>query len=186
METVKDLMMPLAEYGIVDVDASVKDALDALEAAQDNLADGRQPNRAVLVRNQRGEIVGKLGHLAFLRALLPERTEFDARDEGYLAQAGVSDEMRHTSQLTMELLDDDLVNICERASSQRVGDVCALTTASIHENASLLDAVRVFNQNQTLSLLVTRGHETIGIIRLADLFDHLAGKVRAGDCGPAQ
>ena len=41
-----------------------------------------------------------------------------------------------------------------------------------------------FLRHQTLSLLVTRGGRTIGLLRLSDLFDELARQIMTGDCAP--
>ena len=68
---VKDLMLSLSEYAVVDEDATILDALRALAASQAKVPPGKQPHRAILVRDRRGEIVGKLHHFAFLRALAP-------------------------------------------------------------------------------------------------------------------
>ena len=94
-KTVKDVMLPLSEYAVVDEDATILDALMALEESQEKLPAGRQPHRGVLVRNDRGEIVGKLQHFAFLRALVPERKPMI--EKGVMERAGVSDELLASS-----------------------------------------------------------------------------------------
>lgn len=48
-KTVKDLMVPLDNYAVVPEDATLLDAIAALEKSQKNLPTGRQPHRAVLV-----------------------------------------------------------------------------------------------------------------------------------------
>ena len=58
-------------------------------------------------------------------------------------------------------------------------------TASIDESASLAEAAAVFVERQTLSLLVTRGGQTVGILRLSDLFDELARQIKQ-DAGAGQ
>ena len=67
---VADIMVPLEEYAVVDEDATVVDALRALQSSQEKLEVGRAPHRAILVRDRNGVIVGKLHHFAFLRALV--------------------------------------------------------------------------------------------------------------------
>ena len=68
---VLDIMLPLNEYAVVSIDATLYDAFISLKEAQKKLPKGRQPHRAVLVVDNKGKIVGKLGHLGFLRALEP-------------------------------------------------------------------------------------------------------------------
>ena len=181
MRLVRDIMLPLDEYAIVGDDATIEEALTALEAAQANIPANRHPHRAVLVRDEQGCIIGKVDHLAFLRALLPDVSHVAV--EPFLERAGVSDSMRETSMATLEWLAGDMVDICARARSQKVGDVCSPAFGDIEESASLIDAVKVFAHTRALSLLVRRGQATFGILRLADLFDELARQVRDDTCG---
>ena len=85
---VKEVMLPLDDYALVPEDASMVDAYCALEEAQKRLPAGRQPSRAVLVVDKRGRIIGKVGQLAFLKALEPKYDKVG--DLGALSRAGLS------------------------------------------------------------------------------------------------
>lgn len=180
---VQDIMLSLSEYAVVSEDATLAEALRVLDEAQEKVPPGRQPHRAVLVRNKAGEIVGKLGHLAFLAALLPRgRTLFvDSRVE----RAGIGDDLIESSVRALSLLDDDLVDLCERASHVRVGDACMPIDVHLDCKASLAEAIRKLTERRTLSLLVTCRGETVGILRLSDLFEELAGQVRRSGLAPS-
>ena len=169
---VKDLMLPLSEYAVVDEDATILDALRALEESQAKVPPGKQPHRAILVRDRRGEIVGKLHYFAFLRALTPAREPMVIGD--VLERAGVGDDLRDTSMRMLEFLTGDLVDVCERARNVAVRDVYTRATLDIDEHASLSDAISMFLKHHSLSLLVRRGGRTVGILRLSDLFDELS------------
>jgi CBS domain-containing protein len=177
---VKALMLALSDYAVVGEDQTILDALKELQSSQEKLPPGRQPHRAILVRNSRGEIVGKLHHFAFLRALIPERKAMG--EAAIMDRAGLSDDIRDSSMKMLDLLTAGLVDVCERAKSVRVRDVYTTTTISIDENATLAEAINRFVHHQTLSLLVTRGGKTVGILRLSDLFDELARQIMQGDC----
>ena len=179
-KTVKEVMLPLSEYAVVDEDATILDALVALEKSQDRLPSGRQPHRGVLIRNDRGEIVGKLQHFAFLRAFLPERKPLAEMD--FLERAGVSDELLASSMQTLDFLTGDQVDLCERARSVLVRDVCTPPTQGVTEDTSLADAAHAFLVHQTLSILVRRAGVTVGILRLSDLFDELARQIMHNEC----
>lgn len=176
--TVGDIMLPLAAYAVVEEDATLEEALRALRVAVAQLPPDRQPHRGVLVKNGRGEVVGKVHYFAFLRGLIPERASFG--NEGILDRAGVGDDMREASRRMLDLLTADLVDLCERARHVRVRDVYTSATVSIQETASVSDAILTFLSHQTLSLLVRRGGETVGILRLADLFDELSRQILDG------
>ena len=179
-KTVKDVMLALSEYAVVDEDATIIDALRALRESQVRLPPGRQPHRGVLVRDRRGAIVGKLQHFAFLRALIPERKPMI--EKKVLDRAGVSDDLLASSMQTLDFLTSDLVDVCERARNVAVRDVYTPATQGISEDASLADAVSAFLAHQTLSLLVQRAGTTVGILRLSDLFDELARQIMQDDC----
>jgi len=173
---VKDLMVPLDEYAVVSDQATLLDAVTALEEAQKNLPPGRQPYRAVLVVGSEGKIIGKIGQLAFLNALEPKFNVLG--DLGKLAVAGVSSEF--ISQMTehFRFFQDNLSDLCQRAGALHVKDVMHPVTDSIDENASLGDAINRLVALQTLSLLVQRRGEMVGLLRLSDLFDEVTREMK--------
>jgi len=179
-DRVKEITLPLSDYAIVEEGATILDALQALQASQEKLPPDRHPHRAILVRDRRGEIVGKLHHFAFLRALVAERKAMGAA--ALLDRAGVSDDLRDSSMQMLDLLTSDLVDVCERARNVVVRDVYTTTTVSIDEDAHLGEAISRFLRHQTLSLLVTRRGKTVGILRLSDLFEELARQIMQADC----
>lgn len=177
---VRDIMISLSDYAVVDEGATLLEALESLRESLKRLPPEKQPHRAVLVRNHRGEVIGKVHHFAFLRALVPDRRT--SSNLAVLDRAGVGEDLRESSMRTLDLLTGDLVNICERARSVRVGDFYTSATVSIQESAPLSEAIQLFLSHQTLSLLVRRGGETVGILRLSDLFDELSQQILEGSC----
>ena len=75
--TVKDLMVPLSEYATVAEDATLYEAVLALEEAQENFEDKhtRYRHRAILMLDKNGTVVGKLSQLDVLKALEPKYQE---------------------------------------------------------------------------------------------------------------
>lgn len=177
---VKDIMLSLSAYAVVEEDATLLQALQALQESVAKLPSDRQPHRAVLVKNRRGEIIGKVHYFAFLRALIPDRKSMGSLS--VLERAGVGDDLRDSSMRMLDLLTGDLVDICERARNVKVRDVYTSATVSILESAPLSDAIAMFLSHQTLSLLVRRRDETVGILRLSDLFDELSAQILEQRC----
>lgn len=180
MKTVRDLMVPLHEYAVVEVDASLLDALNALERSQEGLQPGRFLHRAVLVRRG-SEIVGRLGLLGFLEAMLKHgRSMFESP---LLDAAGVTDEMVATSMGHLNAFADDMGGPCDRGRHIRVGDVMRPATLRIEESASMEEAVEMLAGAGALALLVTRGKNIVGVLRASDVFAEIAGNMRdcAGD-----
>jgi hypothetical protein len=168
-KTVKDLMVPLDEYPLVHENATLLDAVHALDKALQNLPPGRQPYRAVLVTDKTGGVIGKIGQWIFLRALEPRYGVLG--DLGKLARAGVSAEVITSMMDHYRLFQDNLSDSCRRASALRVTDVMHPVAESIDEQAPLSEAIHQFVIGQTLSVLVKRQGQISGLLRLSDLFD---------------
>lgn len=182
---VKDLMLPLDEYAVVPEDATLVDALVALEEAQGDLPPGRHPHRAVLVVDKGGTIVGKLGHLAFLKAMEPKYALLG--DIQTLSRAGLSSEFITDMMSNMRFWGDESPGMRRRAHAVRVKDAMRKVDENIDENASLMEAIHCLVMWQTLSTLVTRNGQVVGILRLTDLFaavsEYVRGSVRQADSG---
>ncbi len=173
---VKDLMLPLREYAVVSQEATVLEALRALDQAQANLSEGRQKHRAVLIVDEQQNVVGKLGHLGFLKALEPKYDKLG--DLQMLSRSGMSEEFLSSMMKSLSMWQDSLSDICRRARSKKVKDVMRPVTENIDEDASLSEAIHKFLMYETLSLLVIRGTKVVGIIRLSDLFDEVARNIK--------
>ena len=77
METikVKDLMVPLEQYVCVSEQATLYEAVVALEAAQAKSTSSGHPHRAILICDKDNNVVGKMGLLDLLRSLEPRYSE---------------------------------------------------------------------------------------------------------------
>jgi CBS domain-containing protein len=172
---VKDVMLPLDDYALVPEDASMVDAYRALEDAQKKLPPGRQPSRAVLVVDHNGKIIGKVGQLAFLKALEPKYDKVG--DLGALARAGLSDDFIDSMIGNLQLWQESFFDICQRARITRVKHIMHPVEESVDEDAPLREAVHKIIMYQTLSLLVKRGNQIVGILRLSDLFVEIGKQI---------
>jgi len=173
---VKDLMVPLGEYAVVSENATLLEAVHALEHAQKNLPTGRQPYRAVLVSDENGRIVGKVGQLTLLRALEPRYDVIENLES--LSKAGVSEEFVSLMMEHYRFFQEDLVDLCSRAGGRLVRGLMQPVAQSIDENASLPEAIHSVVVGQTLSILVTRGSEVVGLLRLSELFDEVTAQMK--------
>ncbi len=173
---VKDLMVPIDEYAVVAENATLAEALKALDSAQKKLPAGKPPHRAVLVKNAAGKVVGKLGHHGFLEALEPKYHTLGDVDK--LSRAGVSREVMDMMRQNFSFWQDDLDLTCRRAHNIRIKDVMKTVEYSIEENASLAETIHLLIMWQVLSLLVTRDNQVVGILRLSDLFAEIAEKIK--------
>lgn len=87
-QKIENLMIPLADYATVSEDATLYEAVLALEESQKKFDTNRYPQRAVLVLDARGYVVGKIGQTDVLRSLEPKYETFLARES--LAHTGMT------------------------------------------------------------------------------------------------
>ena len=169
---VKDLMVPLEEYAVVSHEATLIEALRALEKAQMTLKPGKHRHRAILVLDKDKRVIGKIGHLGFLKALEPKYNILG--DMGKLSRVGLDAAFINSMMENFRFFQDDLCDLCKRARHINVVDVMHPVTESIDENTSLSEAIHDMVMWSTLSVLVTRGRDVVGLLRLSDVFQEVA------------
>jgi hypothetical protein len=175
-------MVPIDAYPAVSERATLLEAIQVFNAAQKNLAPGRQPYRAVLVKDDQGRVVGKLGQLAFLRSLEPRRSML--KDVEELGRAGVSAGYVDSILENYRLFGESFSDMCLRGLNLTVKDAMHPIYEKINEDAGICEAIHRIVQWQQLSLLVVRGETAVGLLRLSDLCDEVARQmVRAGRTG---
>ena len=178
--TVKDLTISLDEYPKVSIDASLKEALIALEETRVSNSQDRHyyRYRAVLVIDQQGRVVGKLSHWAILRSIEPSFLSTD--DYARLADSGVSQVYLESIRETFSLFSVGLERLCREAAKVKVRDAMVTMKESIDENADLASAIHLMVLGHWQSVLVTRDHVVVGILRLSDVFEEVSSMIRSG------
>jgi CBS domain-containing protein len=179
MKTVKDLMVSIAEYATVPAEASLRDALRALDNAQLGLTDDRHHHRAVLVLDDTGAVIGKLSHWAILRSLEPRF--FTSADTSALDAAGFSSEFIGHLEEGLTRHFGNLEFLCEKASRIKAKAAMVPAGESIDASALLIEAIHQLVVTHVQSLPVTRGEKTVGILRLSDVFEAVADIIRRGE-----
>ncbi|MFO1154563.1 MAG: hypothetical protein U1E42_13015 [Rhodospirillales bacterium] len=160
MKIVNDLMVPLEEYPHVYAGASLQEVIGILaQAMMGPTADPSRPrDRGVLVQKRDGRVIGKLSLWDLLNGLRPN---FDPPIDPF---GKVDDHLLWSQWLRGDL--------AERARSIRVEDLLQEATGAerIEATAPLDLAVHRLIRGRYLSLLVTRGGEIVGVLRLSDVF----------------
>jgi CBS domain-containing protein len=170
-KTVKQLMVPLEEYATVSEDATLYEAIIALEKAQREFDQEKYRHRAILVFDKRKRIVGKVSQMDVIRSLEPKYSEIG--DIGKLSRAGFSPSFLRSMLEQYSLWDEPIDEICNKASRMRVKDVMYRPTEGeyIQEDASLGEAIHqlVMGHHQSLLVVGAKGR-IVGILRLSDVF----------------
>ncbi len=166
----KDLMVPISEYSTVFEEATLFEAVLELEKAQEEFTENRYSHRAVLILNKDKRVIGKLSQLDFIRALEGKNEQDRETDDigkfGFSSKAIIVHKEKHRVKSISEK------EILSTAAKFKVKDFMQTYSVGeyIDENTSLDTAVHQFTTGLHLSLLVTRGEDIVGVLRLSDVF----------------
>jgi CBS domain-containing protein len=178
--TVRELMVPLEAYATVHREATLHEAVLALEKAQVTLDPSQHKHRAILVLDDDGKVVSKITMKNILVALEPNYGKVEGM--GVLERSGFSPDLIKDMLATKALWGEPLQFFAERAAKLKVCDFIQAPAASeyIDENAPLGEATHKMIVQPVLSLLVTRNDEVIGILRLSDVFSKICDIIKDG------
>jgi len=178
--TVKELMMRLEEYATVSKEATLREAILALEKAQMTLDPSRHKHRAILVLDESGKVVSKITMKHILIVLEPNYGKVEGT--GILERSGYSPDLIRSMLENSTLWTEPLQFFSERAAKLKVGDLIYAPSEDeyIDENATLGEAIHQLIMYPFLSLLVTSGEEVVGILRLSDVFTKVCDIIKGG------
>ncbi len=172
-KTVKEVMVPIKDYATVGQDATLIDAVMALEKSQLEFDQTRYRHRAILVLDENNHVIGKISQHDVIKALEPHYQKIRSREKGALDRFGLSDFFIKAALKEYSFWDKPLQNLCEKAVRQKVKDFMYMPSQGefVEENASMDEAIHRLVIGEHHSLLVTRGKEIVGVLRLTDVFE---------------
>jgi len=173
--TLKNIMVPLAEYASVSEDANVLEAINALSEAQKAFDPKRYRHRAVLVLDKKNRVVGKLSQHDIIQALEPKYKESKERKKGALDQFGFSKRFIESVSQQYDFWDRPLENLYKKAHEQKVKSFMHKPTEGeyIDVSATMNETIHRLIVGKHHSLLVTKGPDIVGIVRLTDVFEFI-------------
>jgi len=176
--TVKELMVPLEEYPTVPEDASIYEAVIALEKAQEAFDQARYPHRAILVHDKDKRIVGKVSQWDLIKSLEPKYEVFG--DMRSISLSGLSPLLIKSIMENSKLWQGNLDTVCSRIAGKEVKDIMYRPTEGekVEEDATLGEALHMLVVGHHQSLLVTRGDMIVGILRLTDMFNLVCERIK--------
>ncbi len=166
-------MVPLAEYATVHQDATLYEAVMALEKAQAKFDQARYMHRAILVLDNDNRVVGKLSQIDVIRGLEPGYRNTETPSE--IKHWGLSKQAVATMMKDLQLWQTPLEDICKKAGLINVRDIMYTLDEGeyVSQDASLDEAIHQFVMGKHQSLLVIDNNSVIGILRLTDVFSTL-------------
>ncbi len=180
---VEQIMVPLEEYASIHRDANLFEAVLALEKAQMEYRrpDTLYPHRAILVYDDDGKIVGKLSQLDIIRALEPKYRKATSDKDGRIVASGFSQDFLHAMVQQFALWDKPLSDICKKATRMKARDCMYIPEEGeyVQADATLALAMHQLVMGHHQSLLVTRGRDIVGVLRLTDVFTQILESMKA-------
>lgn len=170
---VKELMVPLSEYATVQEGATLFEAVLALEKAQEEYDHTKYRHRAILVLDKKNRVVGKLSHMDVLEAIEFEPDDDDVYKLSELSDFQFSDRFISSLIKDRPRKDNSLKDLCKKASKIKVEEImqAPLEEEYVLPDTSLALAIhQMVVGKHSLSLLVRRDQEIVGILRLSDVF----------------
>lgn len=163
-------MVPLAEYATVSEEATLFEAVIALEKAQEKFDQSRYPHRAVLIYDKDDNIVGKVSQLDVMRALEPKYETMGI--PGSLTRFGLTKRFQETMLEELRFWDKPMDDICRKAARIKVKEFMYTPGEGeyINEDATLDKAINQLVMGQHQSLLVLKADKIVGILRKTDVF----------------
>jgi CBS domain-containing protein len=163
-------MVPLNEYATVSDDATLFEAMTALEKAQADFDINRYRHRAILILDKSGNVVGKVSQLDILRALEPKYG--DMGDHIPLTRFGYSRKFISSLLEKFRLWETPFHEICQKSIELKVSSFMHVPSEGeyVTENTSIPEAIHHLVMGHHQSLLVTREDKIVGILRLTDVF----------------
>lgn len=164
------LMVPIAEYATASEDATLYEAVVALEQAQAQFDPRRYPHRAVLVLDAKRNVVGKISQTDVLRALEPKYETLLASES--LAHTGMTRSFLKSLMDKYSLWGGAMHDICKKAAAQRIKDFMRPPGDGeyIDADATLDQAIHQLVVGGYQSLLVRREGAVVGLLRLTDVY----------------
>jgi hypothetical protein len=166
LEKARDFMIPLDQYAVVDEDATMVEALQALDVAQTLVPEGMRLRSTVLVRDARGAIIGRLGRHALLAGGEPRHLDDVGGSrvhEGYTRKYLLS--VLEQAPLWQDGFDTHV----QRAMTSRVGDVMLPMVEHVDIDTPIGQVIHKLVVCDEFSLVVTEGDRPVGMLWLADL-----------------
>ena len=175
---VKELMVPLSEYATVFEDATLNEAILALEDAQKNVELGREKHRAILVLDKHRRVVGKLTQWDVSAGIEPKYRGIENITE--TSRFGFSPEYIRSMMTDYGLWRKPLEDLCRKASEIQVKDIMSKPTPGeyVEEDASLDEAIHLLVMGHHQSLIVKKGDKISGILRMSDVFKGICDMVK--------
>lgn len=182
----RDLMIPVKDYAVVSTEASLYDAIVALERCQKEHCKPSKNHQTVLVKDGSGDIVGQVSQWDAIRALDAVQDDSEAQDS--VSKFGLNPELVRSMMVSHRVWNRSLEDTCTRAGARKVHEFMSTPEKNtfVDEEAPLAEILYRMVKGEQLSLLVTSKEEVVGVLRVIDVMALVCRLVKGkapDDCG---
>lgn len=181
---VHEIMVPLIEYATVSETATMFEAVAALEHSREKFDPKKHMHRAILVTDSNKRVVGKIGYMDFIQGLEPKYSETEEllqaiRGSSEFAAAFLPESLKSQMQ-KHALWTNPLNDLCSKVAKSHVKDFMYVLRDIdfIDINSSLDLAAHQLVLTRAQSLLVKKGDDVVGILRLSDVVETIFGLIK--------
>ena len=160
--TVGEVMIPIEEYTTLDAGATVKEAIQALEASfRAKAATGRimeTGHRSILITDDGGEVIGILAITDLLDAIMP----------AYLKapKPTTADSVRFSPMFWSGMFSAEIMELGRKL----LGEIMSPAPVRVGSGASLMEATYLLSINQERRMVVVEAGHVVGVLREQELF----------------
>lgn len=158
-KTIRDIMVPLAEYPHLYDNATLKDAFATLREA---FTTGKR-YRHILVLNKQGQLIGILGMRDILRGLFPDYLRTKEHPH-------YQDPIPDFPALTL-IWAETCQSQCPAAAEHPVRDFMSPIPGKVQIDDPITKAAYLLVIHDTSMLPVVEGERLIGVVRMIDVFN---------------
>jgi len=175
---VRDLMIPEKEFPAISSDANFAEALTALEKAQEEYASGKTKQRILLVKDEKGFVIGKLSPIDLSRGLEPGYKDLDERLKNF-TRFGVGYLVKPLKEQYW-LWSKPFSELCRKALNEKVKDFMRRPDENhvIAPGDYLSEALHLFVTGSHDSLFVTENGSVVGLLRFSDIYRMISNSVK--------
>jgi len=180
LDKVEDLMVPVEKFSVISQEATLGEAVLALDQAEQDFVSGRRPQRILLVLDQDNSVVGKLTPKDVIRGLEPSYERLMV-----VHAASLADSYKYimNSQSLLELQDQTTTSwddLCVKAKDIKIKDflIKPPRTQVVQIGDSLNKALHRFILGKHHSLFVTDSQQLVGVLRFTDVYRVILSRIK--------
>lgn len=175
---VRELMRPIEEFPRVSSQATLMEAVEALEKADKEFQAGRASQRILLVYDEAGNVLGKISPMDVVQGLEPNYENIEALKNMpyYHLAPNLVDSMKDELLLWQRPLSE----LCSKATGVKINNFIKLPTPNhmVHAGDRMDKAFHLFVVGRRDSLFVREGERIVGVIRFSDVYRKITQTMR--------